>query len=206
MQSQPSEMARIRANVPLKRSLKGSVAQLENRPELRKPYLLTVAEQERLFNELPIHLRQMAIFQVNTGCREKELCELQWSWERKVASLNTSVFVIPCHGTEGRLVVLNDGAKAILEEQRGLHPTHVFAYQGHPVGRMNRFLWNHARQKVGLPQIRVYDLRLTFDRRLEEAGVGFKERQDLLGHRRTPDYSHDQLCRWMHETNKACHK
>ena len=39
----------------------------------RPPYPLSWDERERLFAELPVHLQQMALFKVNTGCREQEV-------------------------------------------------------------------------------------------------------------------------------------
>ncbi|MEZ5481401.1 MAG: hypothetical protein R3E73_04240 [Porticoccaceae bacterium] len=47
--------------------------------DARKPYPISWVEQERLFAELPIHLREMALFKVNTGTREAEVCGLRWS-------------------------------------------------------------------------------------------------------------------------------
>ena len=215
MQSTPSEMPSIEANVRFK-GAKVSPRRLHrldflaNRPEVRKPYILSLEEQHKFFNELPIHLRQMAVFQVNTGCREKELCELQWSWERAVPEFNTSVFMVPCVSTTSHVVVLNNQAKVVLEQQRGLHPTHVFAYNGHPVRHITiHFAWKRAREKVGLPQLSILDLRRTFQQRLDEAGVGLQDRQELLGwHQRTSDYSNDysdeQLCHWIKAANKIC--
>ena len=37
----------------------------------------------------------MALFAVNTGCRDGEICKLRWEWELKLQSMNTSVFIIP---------------------------------------------------------------------------------------------------------------
>jgi hypothetical protein len=37
----------------------------------------------------------MALFKVNTGCREQEVCQLRWDWEVEVPELDTSVFLIP---------------------------------------------------------------------------------------------------------------
>lgn len=37
----------------------------------------------------------MALFAVNTGCSEQEVCQLRWEWEVPVAELQTSVFAIP---------------------------------------------------------------------------------------------------------------
>ncbi|WP_232019607.1 site-specific integrase [Candidatus Rickettsiella viridis] len=59
----------------------------------REPYPLQVDEETRLFNELPQHLKQMAIFAVNTGCRSHEICHLKWKWEIKIPE--GSVFMIP---------------------------------------------------------------------------------------------------------------
>ena len=46
--------------------------------DARKPYPLNWDEQERLFNMLPLHLRRMVLFAVNTGCRDQEICSLRW--------------------------------------------------------------------------------------------------------------------------------
>lgn len=76
----------------------------------RKPFPINWEEQKRLFTELPLHLRRMALFAVNTGCRDKEICRLQWNWEIKVPELQTSVFIIPgerVKNRQDRLVVLN---------------------------------------------------------------------------------------------------
>ena len=49
---------------------------LLDRKDERKPYTLNWEEQARLSKELPLHLRRMTIFAVNTGCRDKEICRL----------------------------------------------------------------------------------------------------------------------------------
>ena len=36
------------------------------------PYPMSRDEQVRLFKELPAHLARMALFKVNTGCRDQE--------------------------------------------------------------------------------------------------------------------------------------
>ena len=60
----------------------------------------------------------MALFAVNTGCRDQEVCSVRWEWEVKVPELETSVFIIPGrHVKNGndRLVVLNRIAKSVIE-------------------------------------------------------------------------------------------
>ncbi len=128
----------------------------------------------------------MALFKVNTGCRDQEVCSLRWEWELAIPQLETSVFIIPGtfvkNGNE-RLVVLNRIAKSVLEARRGISLTYVFTYKGKPITRMMTAAWKRARIRAELPQVRVHDLKHTFGRRLRAAGVSFEDRQDLLGHR-----------------------
>jgi len=154
--------------------------------DARKPYPLSWDEQAVLFQELPKHLARMALFKVNTGCREQEVCGLRWDWEIEVPELDTSVFLIPeerVKNGEERLVVLNRVARSVIDSERGTHPTYVFTYRGRSITKMNNSAWQRARKTVGLPQVRIHDLKHTFGRRLRAAGVSFEDRQDLLGHR-----------------------
>ncbi|HHF0526638.1 TPA: tyrosine-type recombinase/integrase, partial [Legionella anisa] len=181
--------------------------------DLRKPYPLNWDEQHRLFNELPSHLEKMALFAVNTGCRDQEMCELRWDWEIKIPELShIMVFIIPAElvkNGEERLVVCNDTARSVVEEERGKHPTHVFSFRGKPLARILSTGWRQARIKANLQQVRVHDLKHTFGRRLRAAGVSFEDRQDLLGHRSgriTTHYSSAELQNLYDAANKVCEK
>ena len=126
--------------------------------EKRLPYPMSWDEQTRLLRELPEHLVNMALFAVNTGCRDSEVCGLQWDWEVRVPELETSVFMIPgrhVKNGEERLVVLNRIAASVVNSQRGRDPTHVFVRRGKPVSRMLNSAWLRARTRAGLPQVRV---------------------------------------------------
>jgi len=154
--------------------------------DARRPYPLSWEEQTQLFRELPGHLAQMALYKVNTGCREQEVCSLQWDWEVEVPELETSVFIIPdtlVKNGEERLVVLNRTAMSIINAVRGKHRKYVFTYNGRRIRKMNTAAWRKGRLRAGLPLVRVHDLKHTFGRRLRAAGVPFEDRQDLLGHR-----------------------
>ena len=175
--------------------------------DARKPYPLSWDEQALLFRELPRHLAQMALFKVNTGCREQEVCCLRWDWEIPVPELDTSVFLIPearVKNGEERLVVLNRVANSVIDSVRGDNSTFVFTYRGRRVTKMNNSAWQRARKKVGLPQVRIHDLKHTFGRRLRAAGVSFEDRQDLLGHRSgriTSHYSAAELDNLINAAN-----
>ena len=178
--------------------------------DARKPYPLSWDEQTRLFRELPQHLAQMALFKVNTGCREREVCHLRWDWEVPVPELDTAVFIIPAHAVknrEERLVALNKVARSVIEEVRGSNPEYVFVYKGRRLASMHNSAWQKARKRAGLRQVRIHDLKHTFGRRLRAAGVSLEDRQDLLGHksgRITTHYSAAELADLINAANKVC--
>lgn len=198
--------------------------QLPRTTDARKPYPLTWEEQMLLFEALPAHLQLMALFKVNTGCRQEEVCRLKWKWEIQVPELDTSAFIIPediVKNQEERLIVLNKVASSVIAGQRYKHKHYVFTYEGHSVQRMNNSGWKRARlqaanryEKVigqacpeGFRKIRVHDLKHTFGRRLRAAGVSFEDRQDLLGHksgRITTHYSAAELGNLIDAANRVC--
>lgn len=127
----------------------------------RKPYPLSWDEQRVLFQELPDHLAKMALFQVNTGTREQEVCRLRWDWEIEVPELGTSVFLIPfdfggrtensgVKNDEDRLVVLNDVARSVVESCRGQHPQRVFTFESEPINSINNSAWHKARVRAAI--------------------------------------------------------
>lgn len=198
--------------------------------DARAPYPLNTEEQSLLFQELPDHLARMALFKVNTGTREQEVCRLKWEYEVVVPELDTSVFLIPgerVKNGEERLVVLNRVAKSVIEGMRGVHPVYVFAHArgksdaAMPVTKIYNTAWKSARERAaeawqkrhdetapdGFRNVRVHDLKHTFGRRLRAAGVSFEDRQDLLGHksgRITTHYSRAELEKLLEAANRVC--
>ena len=152
----------------------------------------------------------MALFKVNAGLRDKEVCNLRWEWEVPVPELNTRVFIIPgkrVKNGEERLVIMNRVAQPVIDSARGEHPAYVFTLRGMPITAMGNSAWFSARVRVGLPQVRVHDLKHTFGRRLRAAGVSFEDRQDLLGHksgRITTHYSAAELANLIDAANQVC--
>jgi integrase len=151
----------------------------------RSPYPITWKEQDTLFRKLSARLGRMALFAVNTGLRDSNVCGLQWMWEVAVPELGRSVFVIPQEAFKSRrphVVVLNDVAWSIVEAQRSLHPIWVFPFHGRRINTMNNSGWQRARREAKLPLVRVHDLRHSFACRLRAAGVSAEDREALLGH------------------------
>jgi integrase len=101
---------------------------------------------------------------------------------------------------------MNDTAKAVIEACRGEHPERVFVYRGKPVKFMNNSAWQKARKEVGLPQVRVHDLKHTFGRRLRAAGVPLETRKVLLGHKSgdiTTHYSAPEIAELLEAANRV---
>jgi integrase len=166
-----------------------------------------------------------------TGCRAQEVCRLQSRWEVAIPELGTSVFLIPANfggrrpasgvkNGEDRPVVLNAVARSVIEGQRGLHPTWVFAYSGRALARMNDTAWKKGRKRAaelwelehgqsapaGLGRVRVHDLKHTFGQRLRAAGVTFEDRQVLLGHKNdsvTTHYSAPDVANLIAAANRV---
>ena len=106
-------------------------------------------------------------------------------------------------------MVLNRIARKVVEAERGKHPSIVFTYHGERLTRVRNHAWKKARDRAGLPEVRVHDLRHTFGHRLRAAGVSFEDRQDLLGHksaRITTYYSSPDLVRLLEAANVLCEK
>ena len=166
----------------------------------------------RINRDSKLYSASMALFKVNTGCREAEVCSLRWEWEIKIPELHTSVFLIPAEqvkNREVRLVVLNRSAGSVVEEQRGQRPMFVFTYNGHPIQKMNGNAWRKARQRAGLHGVRVHDLKHTFGQRFRATGVSFEDRQNLLGHksvRITTRYSAAELHNLIKAANSVTDK
>lgn len=185
----------------------------------RPPYPISWDEEDRLIAALPEHLKNMSLYTLNTGSRDKEVYWLKWEWERWIPELSTSVFILPgrimvngvsmrlTKNGEDRLVVLNSAARAAVEAVRGQHTQFVFTYRGHRITRMNNSAWRTARKKAGLPDLRVHDLKHTFGRRLRAADVSFENRQDLLGHksgRITTHYSAGEIGKLIEAAELGC--
>lgn len=181
----------------------------------RRAYPLDWEEQRRLFRELPTHLHRMALFKVNTGTREQEVCQLRWEWEVPIPKIETSVFVIPAEfikNREDRLIVLNRVAKSIVDELRGGHRERVFTYRGRPVESMHNTAWKEAWKRAQLPVHKdvsrgVHNLKHTHGRRLRAAGVSLETRRVLLGHTNgdiTTHYSAPEIQELIDAAEKVC--
>jgi integrase len=198
--------------------------QMQQHPDKREPYPLSIDEERLLFSELNGHLVSMALFKGNTGLREQEVVNLRWNWEAQVPELDTSIFVIPRDYVKNgldRYVVLNRIARSVIEQCRGCHPEFVFTRAGRPVTRIYNSGWKAARRRAstryvqefgrpcpaGFRSLRVHDLKHTFGHRLRVVGVGFEDRKVLLGHKSqhvTTHYSAPEIGALVAAAERVC--
>ena len=172
-------------------------------------------EQTILFNELPDLNRDMCLFKVNTGCREQEVCQLQWHW---LVQREDGIwfFELPADLVKNRIrrvVVLNDIAKSVIQKRRGEHLKYVFIFKKHPVKNMGGTAFQNARKRATkkLPSIRnvgIHHLKHTYGARLRAAGVPEEDRNFLTGHKgrmsMTTYYSVPELRKMLDYSNRVC--
>ena len=124
---------------------------------LRVRYL-TYSQAEVLLQNLPAHQREVVLFALSTGLRQRNVLNLTWDrihLDRRMAMIN--------HGDtkndDALGIPLNDIALAVLDRQKGKHQTHVFTYQGKPLRSANTKVWRSALVKSGVEDFRRHDLR-----------------------------------------------
>lgn len=143
---------------------------------------LTAEEFDRLYQELPEHLAEMALFSMATGLRQGNVKGLQWCnvnmdigqmWVDADSHKNGYAHGVP----------LNETALSVLRRQWGKHPTHVFTYNGKPVEWVNTRAWREALQRANIEDFRWHDLRHTWATWLREQGTPTHELRILGGWR-----------------------
>jgi integrase len=154
----------------------------------------------------------------------QEVVNLSWQWEVQVPELDGSIFVVPRRFVKNgldRYVVLNRIARSVIESCRGKHPERVVTRNGRPITKIYNSGWKGARRRAseryakdfcrpcpkGFQSLRVHDLKHTFGHRLRAAGIGFKDRKVLLGHKSdhvTTHYSAPEIGALVAAAERVC--
>ena len=134
---------------------------------------LTREEADRLLDELPGHLAEMARFTLATGLRASNVTGLKWS------QVDLSRRVAWIHADEIKdgvalNVPLNDEAVLVLRRQLGRHLTSVFTYQGEPVGQLNGKAWRKALDRAGIRAYEGRDTGITYPTRTRYKYADFR--------------------------------
>ena len=158
-----------------------------NEPEIRR--LQAVLEH----SENPL-LRSIVPMLLVTGARKREVLDARW----EDFDFDSRLWKIPVTKSgKPRYVPISDGLIAILNSVPRLAGSrYVFANPdtGKPYVTIF-YAWNTARQRAGLPDVRIHDLRHSFASILINSGRSLYEVQHLLGHtqsKTTERYAHLQ--------------
>jgi integrase len=114
---------------------------------------LTQEEAERLIEELPEHLAEMARFSLATGLRKANVTGLEWSQvnlERRIAWIHPD----QAKARKAIGVPLNAEAILVLRRQMGKHPRFVCTHRGKPVRSVNTKAWKAALRRASVADFR----------------------------------------------------
>lgn len=164
--------------------------------ENKKERYLRPDEARRLYDSVCSSQNQMLRYIVPmlilTGARKREVLDARWEdfdFERRLWRIPTTKAGKPRH------VPLSDGAISVLNEVP--HQNHcpwVFPNPETNKPYVSIFCaWNTAREKAGLADVRIHDLRHSFASLLINSGRSLYEVQKLLGHtqiKTTQRYAH----------------
>lgn len=150
-------------------------------PESRRRIRWIMHEQaQRLLDELPSHLRDMAQFSLCTGLRQRNVSYLRWD------QVDRSRAVAWIHHDEAKAgkaiaVPLNADAMEVLQRRSGQHADYVFTYAGKPVERCSTKAWYAALERAGIEDFRWHDLRHTWASWHVQSGTSLQELMELGG-------------------------
>lgn len=146
-------------------------------------------EAEVRASESPM-LRFIIAFLLLTGARKREALDARWS----DVDFNRRVWTIPLSKSgRPRYVPLSPEAVNVLEELQR-QSFRVMGYRTNdvewifPNPRTRKpfvnifFAWNRARQRAGLPDVRIHDLRHSFASALVNEGMTLYDVKEILGH------------------------
>jgi integrase len=129
---------------------------------------------------LPAHQREVVLFALATGLRQRNILDLSWDrvdLARRIATIEGG----DTKNGEALGVPLNDIAVAVLERQRGRHRSYVFTYRGKPLRTANTRAWRGALKACGIRDFRWHDLRHTWATWLRQNDVPTWVLQELGG-------------------------
>ena len=152
-------------------------------------------EAQRLIQALQSSPRQEArVLQLLllTGARKSEILKARWEH----VHLEQRLLTVPLSkSNRPRHIALSDEAVAVIRNLPR-RPGCPWLFPGHTPGKPLSdvyLFWNGLRQKLGIAEVRIHDLRHTFASILVNAGHSLYEVQRLLGHsdpRTTMRYAH----------------
>lgn len=161
----------------------------------QKERYLTQEETERLLQELKncksTVVPDIIEFLILTGARKGEAVHAKW----EDVDFDRGLWTIPLSKSgKSRYVPLSQAAIDVLMRRSGNDSEYIFPnpVTGEPLKHFHG-TWDRIRQRAGIPDVRIHDLRHNFASLLINSGRSLYEVQKLLGHSQistTQRYAH----------------
>ncbi len=157
---------------------------------------LTQEDESRIVKYCPKWIRDIVVFDLNTGLRQDELLSLEWS---RVSFTRETILINKTKSGKPRTVPLNRIAINILNEKaeekiRSLKNLVFPTCNGTKILPSNlRRAFYCALRKAEIENFKFHDIRHTFATRLAQNGIDLYKIANLLGHedvRMTQRYAH----------------
>lgn len=136
-------------------------------------------QAERADREMPSVITAIRLLLL-TGARVSEILTLKWSY----VDFKNKCLRLPDSKTGRKVVALGQPALQVLNETERLQGNDYVCYgakPGHHLVEIRR-PWHRIREKAGLPDVRMHDLRHSFASVAASAGLGAPLIGGLLGH------------------------
>ncbi|MFC1888839.1 tyrosine-type recombinase/integrase [Thermodesulfobacteriota bacterium] len=129
------------------------------------------------------HFEDIIIAYLNTGFRKRELLDLTWS---QVKFSDRYLVLTNTKGGEVRKVPINSTMMAVLDRARAKERPGPYIFANPATGKPYKDILETIKVyacKIGLPELRIHDLRHTFASRLVMTGVDLPTVKELMGHK-----------------------
>ncbi len=156
---------------------------------------LSKDEETILLDNCPEWLRDILVFNLNTGLRQDELLSLEWN---RVNLFRKTILIQKTKNGKPKTIPLNTVALDVLNRRLKVKSIKndlvFFNKSGNKIHNSNlRLSFYRVMRKAGIKDFRWHDLRHTFATRLAQADVDLYKISKLLGHKdikMTQRYSH----------------
>jgi integrase len=139
-------------------------------------------EYIRLRNELPDHQKLMLVIAYHYGMRRGEILNLRWDQVEWDGRGQINLERKQTKAKQPRIAKFYGQVRQWLEMAREMNPDskYIVAYRGAGIDEY-KTAWKKARERAGIPEVRLHDLRRTAARNMRRAGVSEKEIMSIVG-------------------------